>query len=152
MAENLVVRPSIKLVIVCYVLTAVVLAAAAWAVYGYALKPPEPWHAIALVLFFFPLKSHLKTRLLTLTVEGDHLTVETGMLSRSRRTVDLAKVQDVTARQSFGQRILGIGDLTLETAGERSQMMIPGIDDPRGVADHILERSRIALRQRTQAI
>lgn len=152
MAEKLVVRPSVKLVAAGYVLTAVVLAAAAWLTYSYALKEPRSWHALALLLFVWPLKRHMQTRLQTLTVEGDHLTVETGLLSRSRRTVDLAKVQDVTARQSLGQRILGTGNLTLETAGERSQMVMEGVDDPRGVADHILERSRVALRQRTQAI
>ena len=150
MAEHRVIRPSTKLVMAGYVLTALILAALAWLTYSYALKEPNPWHALALLLFLFPMKRHLQTRLLTLTVEGDHLTLESGLISRSRRTVDLAKVQDVTVRQGIGQRILGTGDLTLETAGERSQMVIEGIDSPRSVADLILDRARTALRIRTQ--
>ena len=150
MAEKQVIRPSTKLVIAGYVLVILILAALAWAVYGLAGQPFAPWHLLAFVLFFWPLKGHLETRLLSMTMEGDHLTIEAGLLSRSRRTFDLAKIQDVTANQSLGQRMLGTGDLTLETAGEGSAMSMRGIDNPRAVADVILARAREAVRHRIQ--
>jgi uncharacterized membrane protein YdbT with pleckstrin-like domain len=72
----------------------------------------------------------------------DHLTVETGFLSRTRRTVDMAKIQDVTVRQTLGQRILGVGNLMLESAGESGAIAIANLDSPREIADQILESSR----------
>jgi uncharacterized membrane protein YdbT with pleckstrin-like domain len=56
--------------------------------------------------------------------------------------MELAKVQDVTVNQTLGQRLLGTGDLSLETAGETSRIVIQSIDRPQEAADHILELSR----------
>jgi uncharacterized membrane protein YdbT with pleckstrin-like domain len=148
MSERQVVRPSIKLVVAAYGFTAVVLAAAAWGLYGYLAKEPQLWHLAALVLLLIPLRSHIRARIVSLTVEAERLTLETGLLSRTRRTFDLAKVQDVTARQTLGQRLLGTGDLLLETAGESGAMVVEGIDDPRRVADVILERAHEVSRRR----
>lgn len=142
MAEILVIRPSTKLVLAGYALVVLILAALAYAVYGIGEKCFSPWHLLALLLFYGPVKSHILTRIVSLTLESDHLTMEAGLFSRSRRTFDLAKIQDVTAKQSFGQRLIGTGDLMIETAGERSAMTMSAIDDPRGVAEAILERSR----------
>ena len=56
--------------------------------------------------------------------------------------MELAKVQDVRFDQSFGQRIINTGDLSLETAGESSRIVMRSIDNPKVVAEHILELSR----------
>ena len=149
MSEKRVIRPSLKLTILSYIVTTAVLAGAAWVMYEYLGKPPNPWHALALILFLIPIRKHIATRMVSLTVDPDHLTFESGLLSRTRRTMDLSKVQDVTARQSFGERILGMGDLMVETAGERSAIVVEGIDSPRAVADSILERSKELVRQRS---
>ena len=152
MAEKRVVRPSLKTTVAWYVLITVVLAAAAYGLYGYLAKDASPWHALALLLYFIPIQKHLATRMFSLTIEGDHLTLQSGLLSSTRRTVDLGKVQDVTARQSLGERMLGLGDVLVETAGERSAMVIEGIDRPREVADLILEKSRELSRQRSHGM
>jgi hypothetical protein len=52
--------------------------------------------------------------------------------------LDLAKIQDVRVDQTVGQRILNLGNLTLETAGETGSLTMPNIDSPRQVADRIL--------------
>ncbi len=142
MPEVRVVRPSLKLVVASYLIVILVLAAAAYGVYEYGHQPFNPWHLLALVLLLIPIKKHLATRLVSLTVDTDHVTLESGMFSRSRRTVDLSKIQDVTVKQTFGERMLGMGDLTLESAGERSSMVLRAIDHPRRTADLILDRSR----------
>lgn len=147
-AEKQVIRPSTKLVLAGYVLVFLILFGLAYAAYGIAGQTFAWWHLLALALFYGPVKRHIETRLLSMTLDGDHLTIESGLISRSRRTFDLAKIQDVTANQSIGQRLLGTGDLTLETAGEGSAMTMKGIDDPRKVADAILALSREAMRRR----
>jgi uncharacterized membrane protein YdbT with pleckstrin-like domain len=93
------------------------------------------------------LNMHLKRRAVTLRFHDDHLTLETGFLSRSRRTVDVAKIQDVTVQQTFGQRLMGVGDLRLESAGESGAIAIENLDRPREIADAIIESSKKAHRQ-----
>lgn len=145
MSDQRVVRPSIKLVIAAYVFIFILLAVAAFALYEVALQQPHPAHLLALLLFLYPIKKHIEKRFIHMEIGAERLTLDKGLLSRSRRTFDLAKVQDVTARQSIAQRLLGTGDLMLETAGESGAMTIHGIDQPRAVADLILERSRAAV-------
>ena len=149
MSEHRVIRPSLKMVAASYVITLVVLGGAAYGLYGYLEKEFNPWHLLGLLLFLIPMRKHLLTRMVSLALDSDHLTFESGILSRARRTVDLSKVQDVTVRQSLGERILGMGDLTVETAGQSSAIVMQGIDSPRSVADLILQRSKDLARLRS---
>jgi uncharacterized membrane protein YdbT with pleckstrin-like domain len=80
--------------------------------------------------------------MISLRLHDDHLTLESGFLSRTRRTVDMAKIQDVTVRQTFGQRLLGVGDLILETAGESGRIGMANLDQPRIIADAIIEGAK----------
>jgi uncharacterized membrane protein YdbT with pleckstrin-like domain len=64
------------------------------------------------------------------------------MLSRSTRTMELTKVQDVRVDQTFFQRMLGLGNLTIQSAGETGQLTINNIDRPEAVGDFILESAR----------
>ena len=88
--EDRTIRPSMKTVHAAYVLAAIVFGAAIWAYYKYAQDEPRWLPAIALIVFLPPLKMHWQRRLITLRLHDDHLTLEAGFLSRSRRTVDMA--------------------------------------------------------------
>jgi len=48
-------------------------------------------------------------------------------------------VQDVRVDQSLGQRLLQIGNLSIETAGEASRLTMENIDNPQQVADEIID-------------
>jgi len=87
-------------------------------------------------------KQHLAHRFKTLLVEEGKLRYQEGMLSRSTRTLELGKIQDVRVEQSVAQRLMGLGDLTLETAGETGRLSMTGIDQPQRVADTILALAR----------
>ena len=56
--------------------------------------------------------------------------------------MDLSKIQDVRVDQSAGQRMLGIGDLSIESAGNTSQIVMLSVDRPQEAADRILELAR----------
>jgi membrane protein YdbS with pleckstrin-like domain len=86
---------------------------------------------------------HLRRRLIKLTILDDRLRYETGLLSKSTRTMELTKIQDVRVDQTLGQRMLDIGDLSLETAGESSRIVMRSIDNPHAAADRILELARV---------
>ncbi len=98
--------------------------------------------AAAVILALILMPRAVRWRSTRLTIEDGKLRHETGILSKSSRTMELKKVQDVRVDQSFAQRLMGMGDLTVETAGESSRITMAGIDRPRRVADKILEIAR----------
>ena len=139
------VRQSLKGVKIAYALVAV-LAAAIAAYWLGTSDPPQvplwvPMLAPAALLLLTAIR-HMRRRTTCLDVQGDRLRYEAGLFSKTSRIMELAKVQDVRFDQTFGQRIIGTGDLSLETAGETSRIVMPSIDRPKEVAEHILELSR----------
>jgi uncharacterized membrane protein YdbT with pleckstrin-like domain len=94
------------------------------------------------LLLAWTLYRHFRLRFVTLKITSNKLRYETGMLSRTTRTMELAKIQDVHVSQTMMQRLLGIGDLTIETAGESGPLTMHAIDNPHEVGDFILESAR----------
>lgn len=137
-------RPSLKFVKLSYVLCLVL--AVGIAVYIYTLKdaPEYDWYLLLApaILAFFALVRHIQKRMVRITILGDRLRYEAGLASKTTRTIELVKVQDVRVDQSIGQRMVNIGDLSIETAGSTSRIEIESIDRPQQAADHILELAR----------
>jgi len=140
--EDRTIHPSMKTVWAAYLLAIVIALAAMWAISQYAQDPPNWLYLVPLIVLLPPLNMHLRRRTVTLRFHDDHLTLEAGFFSRTRRTVDMAKIQDVTVKQSFGQRLMGVGDLMLESAGESGAMGIKNLDSPREIADIIINTSK----------
>ena len=131
-----------KMVRAAYLFAVLIVIAGFWLYFTYGENQPRWLLAIPWIAFLPPLKMHVTRRLVTLQLQDNHLILETGFFSRTRRTVDTAKIQDVTVRQSFGQRILGTGDLMLESAGESGAVGIPNLDRPHEIADAIIQSSK----------
>jgi len=132
------IRPSAKLLMPLYVLA--IALAIVLEVYRQGLQPELVYlHAIPAFLLLWTIFRHLQLTLTTLTVSAGKLRYQSGFLSRSTRTMEIKKVQDVRVDQSLGQRILGVGDISIETAGESSRLTMVSIDRPQAVADKILE-------------
>ncbi len=139
------VRQSLKGVKIAYVLIAL-LAAAIAAYWLGASNPPDvplwvPMLAPAALLLFTAIR-HLRRRTTSLDVQGDRLRYESGLFSKTSRIMEMAKVQDVRFDQTLGQRMFNTGDLSLETAGESSRIVMRSIDRPREIAEKLLELSR----------
>jgi uncharacterized membrane protein YdbT with pleckstrin-like domain len=98
-----------------------------------------PLLIVPALIVLWTLAKHLRLRYTKLTIEGAKLRYETGMLSRSVRNMELYKVQNVRVDQTFMDRILDLGTISIETAGETSSVTIQGIEEPQQVADYILE-------------
>ena len=140
--EDRTIHPSMKTVWLAYGLSFIVIAAGIWAYYAYGQDRPAWIMAIPFIVLVFPIRMHITRRLITLRLQDHHLTLETGLFSRTRRTVDMAKIQDVTVNQTLGQRMLGVGDLVLEDSGQRGGMGIRNVDSPRAIADAIIASSK----------
>jgi uncharacterized membrane protein YdbT with pleckstrin-like domain len=149
--EGVTIRPSMKTVWLVYGLVLVIIAACFWVYFTYADDKPRWLLVIPFAALITPLNMHLQRRRITLRFQDDHLTLETGLLSRTRRTVDTAKIQDVTVKQTLGQRLMGVGDLMLESAGESGRMAIANLDRPREIADAIINSSKRAPDTRSRA-
>ena len=140
--QDRVVHPSMKPVLAVDLLASVVVVAAIWAIHNYVDNPAIWYYAIPLIAFALPLNMMAKRRMITLRFHDDHLTLETGFLSRTQRTLDTAKIQDVTVQQSFGQRLVGTGDLRFEDSGQSGGMTIRNLDNPRELAAEIVNSSK----------
>jgi len=137
------VRQSLKGVKIAYALVVVLAVVAYWLRASYApdISLWAPALAPAAILLLTAIR-HMRRRTTSLDVDGERLRYEAGLFSKTSRIMELSKVQDVRFDQTLGQRIIGTGDLSLETAGETSRIVMPSIDRPKEVAEHILELSR----------
>jgi uncharacterized membrane protein YdbT with pleckstrin-like domain len=96
---------------------------------------------VAVVVLLWPLPGALRRQFTKITISGDRLHYEIGAFSKITRTIQLSKVQDVTVAQTFGQRIFGVGNLSIETAGAVSREAFMDVDNPQAMADEILNRA-----------
>jgi uncharacterized membrane protein YdbT with pleckstrin-like domain len=54
-----------------------------------------------------------------------------GLLSKDVATIPYGKIQDIRLKKSFLERILGIGNIYIDTAGENGiEMILRGVPDP----------------------
>jgi uncharacterized membrane protein YdbT with pleckstrin-like domain len=138
---DIVIRPSMKFIRAGYVAALLVVAAAVFVHYKYiADQYPKPWLPLAsLLVLLWPIKRHIQRQAVKLTIAGEKLRYETGITSKSTRLIQLPKVQDVRAIQSLSQRMFGVGDLSIETAGESSRLIVENIDNPQQLAEQITD-------------
>ena len=142
------IRPTLKFVKAGYIAAVLVIAAAgALALQGTA---PAWTPAVAALLLLWPIQRHLRRQMRKVVITADQLRYEVGFLSKTTRTISLAKVQDVTVTQSIFQRLTGTGDLSIETAGKDSWEAVGPIDQPQALADKLHEASVAAARHEAQ--
>jgi membrane protein YdbS with pleckstrin-like domain len=66
--------------------------------------------------------------------------IETGIFSKSSRNIPLRHIMDVLVSETFKERLIGIGDILIDTASSESKMRLDNINDPRKYADMILDQ------------
>jgi uncharacterized membrane protein YdbT with pleckstrin-like domain len=70
-------------------------------------------------------------------VTTDRLIYRTGVLAKHGREIPLDRVNDITFNQRIFERMLGAGDLIIESAGERGQQMFTDIPHPMKVQNEV---------------
>lgn len=134
------IRQSLKAVLFGYVLC--LAAEVAIAIYWIAENPEGfvlALLALPPILAVFVAIRHIQRRTTKITILDGRLRYESGLFSKTTRTMELVKVQDVRVDQTLGQRLFNVGDVSLETAGESSRIVMRSIDRPQQAADKILE-------------
>ena len=140
--EDLVIRPSAKIVMISYIVASLITVGGPIAAFNFG----SPYWFLAclpgILLEIAIAFRHLGLLTEKLTLSNDRLRYESGFISKSTHTIDLGKVQDVRVDQNVKQRLLGMGLIAVETSGGASAISVDNVDDPHKVADMILERSR----------
>lgn len=145
-AQSFSIRPTSKFVVFAYALVGLLTAAASFIAYR-AQARTAYFYAIlgfGLLALLWVAARHIRLQLTRLTLEDTSLKFQDGFISKSTRMLNLAKVQDVRVDQGLTDRILGIGTLTLETAGETGRLVMPNVDEPHEIARRILSLAQLS--------
>jgi uncharacterized membrane protein YdbT with pleckstrin-like domain len=94
------------------------------------------------LLLLWPASRWLRRTYTSALISGDRLRYQVGFASRSTRTIQLSKIQDVRVDQQVSQRMINVGDLSIETAGETSRLVLANVDSPQELADEIMNRAQ----------
>lgn len=146
--EDTVIRPTMKFIKLGYAVVGLLIVAG---IAGFSMIPQgSEWKtrywvmAVPALLLIWPIRRHIAQRFTRATIAGDKLRYEVGALSKSTRNISLPKVQDARVDQTVMQRMFGVGNLSIETAGETSRLTMRNVDEPQKVADEILAASHNA--------
>jgi uncharacterized membrane protein YdbT with pleckstrin-like domain len=93
----------------------------------YTLLGVAVFAAVWLVVFLVKLAEWRTTQFV---LTSDRLIVRSGVLSKQGREIPLERINDLSYHQSFFERLVGAGDLVIESAGERGQDMFSRIPHP----------------------
>ena len=97
------------------------------------------WHLVFFWLIVPPIVAYFRRASTVLRIFPDRVTLARGLLSKSYRDYNPRDIRSLDIDQSFLQRILGIGDLTISTAAAaEGAEQIKSIPDPKSVRDLIL--------------
>ncbi len=88
---------------------------------------------------------YIKTRATALTVSDHELLYEKGILSKERLAVSLRHVRSVQVNQSFINRILGVGEIEIKTAGDEPEFTVTDLPDPHQVREAISRAQEMRL-------
>lgn len=84
------------------------------------------WLLLAVVPF-------LRWRFTMFVLTSDRLITRSGVIAKHSKEIPLERINDVSFSQSAVERLLGAGDLMIESAGERGQTRITNVRKPEQV-------------------
>jgi uncharacterized membrane protein YdbT with pleckstrin-like domain len=84
-------------------------------------------------------------------VTTERLIFRSGIVAKFGREIPLERINDVTFTQSLFERLIGIGDLLIESAGEHGQSTFSDIRDPEAVQLQIYRQMEANDRRRGYA-
>jgi membrane protein YdbS with pleckstrin-like domain len=100
------------------------------------------WVALTFgVICFFPaIKEHIDWLRTVYILTETKIEIETGLLSTTSRNIPLRHVLDVSVSESFKEKILGIGDIEIDTASAESKIRLNNVHYPRKYTQMILDQ------------
>ena len=97
---------------------------------------------VVLVLFVaYPLRRFVQWATSHFVVTNERLIHRSGLVAKRSMEVPLNRINDVRFEQGVFERIIGAGDLIVESAGERGQEVFDDVRHPEAVQKVIYERA-----------
>lgn len=93
---------------------------------------------IATLIILNPIYHHIQLHRIIYTLTTVKLEIQSGLFSKTSKNIPLRHIQDVTVKQTLKERILGVGDVVIDSAVMEGTMPLHNIKDPRKYADLIL--------------
>jgi uncharacterized membrane protein YdbT with pleckstrin-like domain len=109
-----------------------------------SVRAPLRWGIVALSLLVltrwsvWPFLKWVTTRYV---LTNRRVVIRNGVFARSGRDIPLTRVNDVSFRHSLVDRMLGCGTLTIESAGEHGQVILPEVPTVELVQRQVLRRA-----------
>ena len=83
---------------------------------------------VGTIVFF--LIWYIQTKSTKLSITNREILLEKGLLSKERRELAIEKVRTVNIKLTFLNRILGVGEISVFTAGDLPEIVVAGMPDP----------------------
>jgi len=131
------IRPAFYEAGVAYAVAALLSLIAA-AVVGYFSWPFQPALILALIFFLVPAYKHIQRNRIVYTLTPNKIEINAGLFSKTIRNIPLRNIQDVTTSATVGQRLIGLGDVIIDSASEAGKITMRNIRNPRRYADLVL--------------
>ncbi len=121
-------------------LWAVALSLILTAVIAYARG--QLWVAVigAAIFFITPIIRHIHLKHMVYTLTSVKVEIRSGFFSKSAQNIPLRHIQDVTVSETLKERLIGIGDILIDSAALDHKMAMNNIKNPRKYADMILDQ------------
>jgi membrane protein YdbS with pleckstrin-like domain len=97
---------------------------------------------LTLVIFALPLYRHFNLNNISYSLTSAKVEIEQGIFSKTTRHIPLRHIQDVTVQASLWQRLMGLGDVLIDSAAMAGKIPMTNVRDPRRYAGLILLQMR----------
>jgi membrane protein YdbS with pleckstrin-like domain len=94
------------------------------------------------VLFIRPIFRHMRLRRTVYTLTGAKLEIRTGIFSKDTKSIPLRHIDNVEVSETLKERLMGIGDVLIDSAALDTKMVLNNVKNPRKYADLIMEQLR----------
>jgi len=83
---------------------------------------------------------YIKTKALKLTVTENEIVLEKGLLSKEHSEINIDSIRTIRVKQSFFNRIFGVGTIEIFTAGDNPELVAVGMPEPNRVRELVKHR------------
>ncbi len=106
------------------------------------------WAGLILVALavLWLVKEFLRWRSVNFVVTTDRLIYRSGLFAKQGKEIPLERINDISFKQSVWERLIGAGDLLIESGGEQGQQRFNNVTKPFNVQNEIYRQM-----ERTQA-
>lgn len=79
----------------------------------------------------------LQTKASKLSVTESDLHYEKGLLNKEHSEISISSIRSVKVKQSFFNRVFGVGSIEIYTAGDAPEVVVAGLPDPNKIREII---------------